>query len=68
MRSKKFIIIFVHGSLSPPLIEELSGTNGLFQSALASAFFLYKLGGVLHMFSLPPIFHHLSIKIQTAKK
>ena len=23
------------------------------------------LGGVLHMFSLPPVFHHLSIKISS---
>ena len=43
MRSKKNNIIFVHGSLSPPLIEELSGTNVLSQAALASAFFLYAL-------------------------
>ena len=34
--------MFVHGSLSPPLIEELSGTNVLSQAALASAFFPYK--------------------------
>ena len=34
--------IFGHGSLSPPLIEELSGTNVLSQAALASAFFPYK--------------------------